>query len=368
MDLFKYYVNEWYRNRINLSKIFYCQIHVTKRCQNNCIHCYFKELKECDIDISISELNRLIDVIKKQALSLGLSARIDFTGGDPLLYPYLGEAIKHCDDLGIQYGFKCNPETLLNPSDFIINSLLRSSGVSLSLDGLNKTHDYFRREGSFDCTINAIKIIKELGIHLRLNTTVSRYNISDLIPLLDFLIKERIVVDDYTWARYWSMENPNDIISSCDLKTIFCEMTQYMRNLFSLPSFYFRTPDNRVVPQIMFGFKEHQWYPFLVQEGLIDFDIQEKVSHANNCINCTATKHFYIIDPDLSVYKCRKLPETKITMSEFGLLSACNYSKGTELECKKCKFYNGCGGCSAITKCFTGKIFESEPFCPYKTY
>lgn len=276
MDLFKYYVNEWYRNRINLSKIFYCQIHVTKRCQNNCIHCYFKELKECDIDISISELNRLLDVIKKQALSLGLSARIDFTGGDPLLYPYLGEAIKHCDDLGIQYGFKCNPETLLNPSDFIINSLLRSSGVSLSLDGLNKTHDYFRREGSFDCTINAIKIIKELGIHLRLNTTVSRYNISDLIPLLDFLIKERIVVDDYTWARYWSMENPNDIISSCDLKTIFCEMTQYMRNLFSLPSFYFRTPDNRVVPQIMFGFKEHQWYPFLVQEGSLILTFKRK--------------------------------------------------------------------------------------------
>ena len=144
MDLFKYYVNEWYRNRINLSKIFYCQIHVTKRCQNNCIHCYFKELKECDIDISISELYRLLDVIKKRALSLGLSARIDFTGGDPLLYPYLGEAIKHCDDLGIQYGFKCNPETLLNPSDFIINSLLRSSGVSLSLDGLNKTNDNFR--------------------------------------------------------------------------------------------------------------------------------------------------------------------------------------------------------------------------------
>lgn len=368
MDLFRYYVNEWYRNRTNLSKIFYCQIHVTKRCQNDCIHCYFKELKACDIDISISELNRLLDIIKKQALSLGLSARIDFTGGDPLLYPYLGEAIKHCDDLGIQYGFKCNPETLLNPSGFIINSLLRSSGVSLSLDGLNKTHDFFRREGSFDCTINAIKIIKELGIQLRLNTTVSRYNISDLIPLLDFLIEENIVVDDYTWARYWSMENPNDIISSSDLKTIFSEMTQYMRKLFSLPSFYFRTPDNRVVPQIMFGFKEHQWYPFLVQEGLIDSDIQEQVSHSKNCINCTATKHFYIIDPDLSVYKCRKLPETKINISEFGLLSACDYSKGTELECKKCEFYNGCGGCSAITKCFTGKIFESEPFCPYKTY
>lgn len=367
MDLFTFYVNEWYRNRINLDHIFYCQIHLTKRCQNDCRHCYFKDLPKCNTDIQLTELKHLLDTVKGRATSLGLVARIDFTGGDPLLYPYLGEVVNYCNELSIPYGFKCNPETLLGLSNFLKSYLLGSSGVSLSLDGLREKHDCLRRKGSFDTTIDAIKKLKELGIQLRLNTTVSQYNIDNLIPLLQFLIREKIVVDDYTWARYWSMTNPSDIIDSHQLKTIFSELTQYMKQLFSSPSFYIRSPDGRLVPQIMFGFKEHQWYPFLVREGIINSDIKQLISNNSNCINCTATKHFYIVDPDLSIYKCRKLQETKIDFSEFGMPSACNYHKAGILECEKCEFYNGCGGCSAIAKCFNGNIYNSEPLCPYKT-
>lgn len=368
MEMFNFYVNEWYRNRLNLHHLFYCQIHVTKRCQNECQHCYFKELDLCNMDFPVEGLLHTLDVIKAQSVSLGLLPRVDFTGGDPLLYPYLEQILDYCMALNIPYGFKCNPENLLYPSDCLKNYLQQSSGVTLSLDGLKETHDSFRCPGSFERTIEAIKVLKELGVQLRLNTTVSRKNINNLIPLLDFLIQERIVVDDYTWSRYWSIDNSDDIINSCELKIVFSEMTQYMRKLFSLPSFYIRMSDGRLVPQIMFGFKEHQWYPFLVQEGIVRSNIQELIARSTNCINCTATKHFYIIDPDLSVYKCRKLPETKIDIAEFGKQSVCNYGEQFDLECKKCLYYNGCGGCSAIAKCYTGNIVQTEPLCPYMTH
>ena len=365
MDLFKYYVNEWYRNRINLKDIFYCQIHITKRCQNNCKHCYFRELESSDVDIPIDRLLDLLVTIKSRADALGKSARVDFTGGDPLLYPYLEAAINQCRRLGIRYGFKCNPETIVQSNDAIKQHLIDCSGVSLSLDGLKKTHDSYRREGSFDYTIDAISILKRLGVQLRINTTVSRENINNLIPLIDFFIQEHIIIDDYTWARYWSLSNPEIIVTTAELERVFEEMTHYMEKLFRQPEFYYQTSDNRIVPKIMFGFKEHQWYPFLVKHNIISQHIQDQVSKLSNCINCTATKHFYIVDPDLSIYKCRKLPETRISMEEFGSVSACQYSRSQKIECSNCKFYNGCGGCSAISKCFTGNIGAIEPSCPY---
>jgi len=367
MDAFRYYVNKWYKNRIQLGSIFYCQIHVTRRCQNNCLHCYFRELNSLELDMPLSKLLALLDNIRLRADALGTIPRVDFTGGDPLLYPNIVEAVRYCQSLNIQYGFKCNPESIISADDAISTILHNSSGVSLSLDGLPSVHDFFRGKGSFDRTLQAIEIIKSGGIQLRVNTTISRKNINNLIPLVDFLVGEKIVIDDYTWARYWSLENSKQIINAVELQQIFKEMTSYMQELFCMRSFYYHTEDGRTLPQIMFGFKEHQWYPFLVVNGYIDYDIQKMVSSFHNCINCTATKHFYIIDPDLSIYKCRKLPETKIDFANFGSTIACVYYGNTELECIKCRHYNGCGGCSAIAKCFTGNINDCEPNCPYQS-
>lgn len=367
MELFRYYVNEWYRNRLNLKDLFYCQIHITKRCQNKCKHCYFRELASPELDISLDRLLMFLTTIKDRANALGLCARVDFTGGDPLLYPQLEAVTEHCRLLGIQYGFKCNPESIVRANNAIKRQLANSMGVSLSLDGLREVHDSYRRKGSFDCTIEAISILKQLGVQLRINTTVSRENINNLIPLIDFLVQEHIVVDDYTWARYWSLSDPEKILNAVELKCVFEEMTCYLATLFSRPDFYYRTIDNRVIPRIMFGFKEHQWYPFFAKSGYICKEIQEAVTQSSNCFNCTATKHFYIVDPDLSIYKCRKLPETKISLEEFGTVSACQYSRTHKIQCADCKYYNGCGGCSAIAKSFTGSIHEVEPFCPYFT-
>ena len=367
MDLFRYYINEWFRNRLKMDSILYCQIHLTTKCQNHCEHCYFRELNNSMEDIPFEKLKELLNKIKHRAEMLNLIPRVDFTGGDPLLYPFIESATNLCKEFGIPYGFKCNPETLISPSSITTNLLKGSSGVGLSLDGLRETHDSIRRKGSFDCTLKAIKTIKELGLRLRINTTVSRENLNNLIPLLDFLTNEKIIIDDYTWARYWSLENSASIIDAKLLETVFLEMTNYMRFKFSNPDFYYDSLDGRKIPRIMFSFKEHQWYPFFVKNDLVDLDIQESVNAKYCCINCTATKHYYIIDPDLSVYKCRKLPETKIDISEIGTDVALNFHNKVQNKCQNCQYYNGCGGCSAITKCFTGNTIEIEPFCPYNT-
>ena len=345
--------------------MLYCQIHLTTRCQNACKHCYFNEIYKCTTDFPYTDLISFMNGIKKKAAFLNVPVRIDFTGGDPFLYPQISQVVEYCKDSGIQYGFKCNPEEILENDTIINDFLLDSSGVSLSLDGLQDVHDSYRRGGSFTRTIQAASKIKENGIKLKISTTVSKQNLNNLIPLIEFLVDEKFIIDDYTWTRYWSLNNRENIIQADVLFDVFNEMTTYMESLFNSLDFYYKSVDGRLVPRIMFGFKEHQWYPYFIKRGILNGNIVKIINESDNCINCTATKHFYIVDPDGTVFKCRKLPETIINTEDIGTIAGCDYSKGAFLECKKCYYYNGCGGCSAISKSITGSILKREPHCPY---
>ena len=50
----------------------------------------------------------------------------------------------------------------------------------LSLDGMRETHDWFRKPGSFDITLEKIEYIKKAGIRAVIMTTVSGTNIEDI--------------------------------------------------------------------------------------------------------------------------------------------------------------------------------------------
>lgn len=55
----------------------------------------------------------------------------------------------------------------------------------MSLDGTRKTHDWFRKPGSFDCTLEKISCINKSGIHSVIMPTVSGRNISEIPELID---------------------------------------------------------------------------------------------------------------------------------------------------------------------------------------
>ena len=42
----------------------------------------------------------------------------------------------------------------------------------MSLDGLKETHDFIRKPGSFDATLNKIHVLNEVGIKSAIATTV----------------------------------------------------------------------------------------------------------------------------------------------------------------------------------------------------
>ena len=76
----------------------------------------------------------------------------------------------------------------------------------MSLDGLRKTHDYIRKPGSFDATLDALKYFDGSTIKTAIMTTVSKTNIAEIPELVDIVVEHK--VSNFGFARY--CPNPED--------------------------------------------------------------------------------------------------------------------------------------------------------------
>lgn len=369
---FKKYVNEWFVNRINTFKeLFYVQIHLTLACQNKCLHCYYHEIKDVTkYQIEIGKLKTVILDIARIANEQNLSPVIDYTGGDPLLYPHFWDIIEFTKEQNIEFGLKCNPELL----DEVAIKRLKGLGIreiSISLDGMEKHHDFLRGKGSFKKTIKKIAELKENDFKIRVHSTLSKFNYNQLPLILNFLFENNFIIDDVTWSRYWTEKNTNEMLSKKEFSSVFINMTNVCEKLYQRDDFYFINKDGSKTPKIMVGFKEHIWYPFFAKLGYIDNDVIEKINTTNNCINCTATKNVYIVDYNFNIYKCRKILASKIgNLSEESLVDVISNKFNTKFlnfnkysECGSCDYYNGCAGCAAIGLAKNKNINSVDPDC-----
>lgn len=79
---------------------FYCaRYYVTYRCNSRCSYCNVWQNKSfySVCELSLEDARKLL----RQCYDLGVRY-IDFTGGEPTLYPYLAEVIKYAKELGIK--------------------------------------------------------------------------------------------------------------------------------------------------------------------------------------------------------------------------------------------------------------------------
>lgn len=58
----------------------------------------------------------------------------------------------------------------------------------MSIDGMEHTHDWFRKPGSFKTTLEKIKVINDTGITSVIMTTVSGTNIDEIPAVIDAVV------------------------------------------------------------------------------------------------------------------------------------------------------------------------------------
>src|SRR5512145_1047520 len=157
---------------------------LTLRCNLRCLHCgssagYPRE-NELTTEEALAICDQMPDLLVQE---------VDFTGGEPLLRPDLPAIADKLRVLGIStcilthgVGFNANGIALLKG--------IGISGVGISLDGLEHTHDYIRRtKGAYASVMKTIQLLQDADLPFNVITTVHSRNIEELQELYGRLLK-----------------------------------------------------------------------------------------------------------------------------------------------------------------------------------
>ena len=74
---------------------------------------------------------------------------------------------------------------------------------------MQNTHDWFRKPGSFECTLDKIDCINRAGIRSVVMTTVSNINIKEVPDIIDTVVKAGVNV--FAFARYCPTSEEKEI-------------------------------------------------------------------------------------------------------------------------------------------------------------
>ena len=157
-----------------------------RRCNLTCKHCYALSADhDYEGELSTSEVFGVMDDLKAYRVPV-----LILSGGEPLMRPDLFEIAEHAKAMGFYTGLSTNG-TLI---DAAMAERVAATGfdyVGISLDGLQPTHDKFRRlDGAFERSLAAVRHLRARGVKVGLRFTMTALNAHDLEPLLDLMRAE----------------------------------------------------------------------------------------------------------------------------------------------------------------------------------
>ena len=154
--------------------------HLINRCNRRCKYCFRWETASGEM--SREEVFKVID----ELAGMGTRAII-FSGGEPLLRDDIGDIINYSRSKKIFTGLTSNGDLVGKR----IGEIRNLNMLKLSLDGPREIHDFLRGEGSYDKVMEAVRAAKKAGISIKLNTTLTKYN----IECVDFLLEKSEELD-----------------------------------------------------------------------------------------------------------------------------------------------------------------------------
>jgi len=178
-----------------------------RRCNLNCKHCYSLSA-DTDFpgELSTGQVFDVMDDLKAFRVPV-----LILSGGEPLLRPDIFEISKRAKDMGFYVGLSTNG-TLITDENIDDIGAIGYDYVGISLDGIGKTHDLFRRqEGAFDKSLEGARMCRARGMKVGLRFTMTMDNANELPKLLDLLDDEDIDKFYLSHLNYAGRGNTNRI-------------------------------------------------------------------------------------------------------------------------------------------------------------
>ena len=339
-----------------MAPYFSFQWHITDECDQRCKHCYIFSAGDhtCLKSMTWEEMQETFYNCLDFCEVYGRTPYFYLTGGDPILHPDFWRLLELFHEHDIKFTILGNPFHL---NDQVCRELkwYGCEKYQLSLDGLRETHDWFRKPGSFDCTLEKIGCINRAGIRSVIMTTVSKQNRMEVPGIIDAVVKAGANI--FAFSRY--------VPSGGELDT---SMTgKEYRELLAVCDQKFKEYEAEGC-KTYFNKKDHLWTLYEYETGA--FKIPESAKEGMiyggcNCGNCHLT-----ILPTGEIYTCRRVAESKAgnvfedRIADIWVTSMEAYRDYEKFsKCSRCKLLAWCPGCPAVARGTNGDFYADDPQC-----
>jgi len=159
-----------------------------RRCNLTCQHCYsISADKDFPGELSTKEVFTVMDDLKAFRVPV-----LILSGGEPLLRPDIFDIARRAKSMGFYVGLSSNG-TLITEANIAAIVEISFDYVGVSLDGIEDTHDKFRRkQGAFKESLHGIRLCRDAGIKVGVRFTLTQDNAHDLPALLQLVEDEGI--------------------------------------------------------------------------------------------------------------------------------------------------------------------------------
>jgi len=335
---------------------FAFQWHITDECDQRCKHCYiFSENNHiCLKQMKYSDMKYVVKQCIGMCKELNRTPYFYITGGDPILHSDFWKLCRLLKEYEVPFGILGNPFHL---NDEVCKKMAEYGcrKYQLSLDGMEKIHDQFRKPGSFQTTLEKIECIKKAGMYCAVMSTVSSANMNDFPELIDLVVKKN--VDVFAFGRY-------------------CPTSEQKSEEYHIEPFAYKEFLEKCWSKFQqykgcgttFQLKDHLWTLFLYEKGL--FHIPEYADDKMIYDGCHCGIGHMTILPNGDVYACRRMNSKIGNIFETPILDLFlgntldEYRDFDKFEkCNKCELKGFCRGCPAVTFGYTGNMYAPDPQC-----
>ena len=335
---------------------FSFQWHITDECDQRCKHCYifsggnYNCLKSMSWQEMQDTFNNCLDFCE----TYGRTPYFYLTGGDPILHPDFWKLLGLFRENNVKFTIMGNPFHL---NDDVCKKLKEygCEKYQMSIDGIRETHDWFRKPGSYDCTLEKIGSLNRAGIRSVIMTTVSKTNRNEVPGIIDAVVNTGVNI--FSFSRY--VPSGGDLDASMTAQ-------EYRESLSDIDAKfkYYEAQDCKTY----FNRKDHLWTLYQYETGEIkipEYAQEGMIYNGCNCGNCHIT-----ILPTGDIYACRRVAQSKVgnvfkdRLAKVWVGSLDNYREYDNFsKCSKCELLAWCRGCPAVAKGTSGSFYAADPQC-----
>jgi radical SAM protein with 4Fe4S-binding SPASM domain len=319
---------------------------LTQACDLVCRHCRASAMPErCSGELNTEEGYRLLEQVKAMGTPV-----VVLSGGDPLMRPDLFDLVRH----GL-------------------------AQIAFSLDASTESlHDGFRQvPGTYRTTMQAVEWSHQAGLPVQINTTYSRYNLSDLESMIELVNRLGIV--------FWEVFILVPIGRGKELEGISAEECEkLLETLYECSrraSFLLKVTEAPHYRRIILQHGDSAGHPMAEGDGGSAIPAQlaggrgTKESFGRKAKGINSGKGFCFVSHTGDVYPSGFLPLSPGNVRTASLVAMYRDSEIFRMlrdpdqlkgRCGRCEFREVCGGSRSRALAMTGDVMGEDPVCLYQ--